>query len=63
LVEPPTAIVEDFCDMVSPMLELAKNLGMATPLLQHSRDLLLPRLISGEMDVSNIGIETNEVGA
>jgi len=37
------------------------NLARSQPLLEKARDLLLPRLISGEIDVSGLDIVVPEV--
>lgn len=47
-----------FSDAVRPMVDLAANLVRQNANLRATRDLLLPRLVSGELDVSDLDIET-----
>ena len=59
LLEPTESIVTKFETAAEPIsLELA-NLTMKNTNLQQTRDLLLPKLISGEIDVSELDIETD----
>jgi type I restriction enzyme S subunit len=43
---------------IRPMVDLAANLATQNTNLRSTRDLLLPRLVSGEIDVSELEIET-----
>jgi type I restriction enzyme, S subunit len=54
---PPKALVDRFADFVAPMDRLASNLMAVSDNLQTTRDLLLPRLTSGQLDVSDLDIE------
>lgn len=49
---PPAPLLERFEAMAWPLLELSGHLGAANSRLQASRDLLLPRLVSGELSLS-----------
>ncbi len=49
---PPLALLERFERAAWPLLELSGSLGEANKRLASSRDLLLPRLISGELSVT-----------
>ncbi|MEY8689644.1 MAG: restriction endonuclease subunit S [Leptothrix sp. (in: b-proteobacteria)] len=49
---PPIELLERFEAQTWPMLELVGQLGEANKRLAASRDLLLPRLISGELEVN-----------
>ncbi len=49
---PPTPLLSDFEARSWPMLQLSGTLGRANAYLAATRDLLLPRLLSGELDVS-----------
>ncbi len=40
-----------------PAVALLGQLGWETTNLRRTRDLLLPRLVSGEVDVSGVGVE------
>jgi len=49
---PPTALLEQFELLASPMLSWVKSALLRQNNLRTTRDLLLPKLISGELDVS-----------
>ena len=49
---PSFAVQEKFDQLVAPMLHQRRTLEAANKLLAQSRDLLLPRLISGELSAS-----------
>jgi type I restriction enzyme S subunit len=51
---PPSDLQEHFALLVLPHYELASNLGVKNANLRATRDLLLPKLISGELDVSTL---------
>lgn len=53
---PPSYLIEAFTNLVQPLLELAHKLRMKNITLHRTRDLLLPRLISGEMDVAGVEV-------
>jgi type I restriction enzyme S subunit len=60
VVVPPAEIERRFLNLVDPIAKhieilLAKNLN-----LRQTRDLLLPKLVSGEVDVSALDIETGD---
>ena len=57
LAVPPSSIVDSFSQCVRPMFELSNELFKANAVLRETRDLLLPKLISGEIDVSELDIE------
>ena len=44
------------------MYSLRQVLSDQTAVLRDARDLLLPRLVSGELDVSELGPEPQAVG-
>lgn len=48
---PPVAVAHDFHELVWPMLEQAENLLSANLKLVEARDALLPKLMSGEIQV------------
>lgn len=50
----PEALQEKFRDSVKPLYDLASVLGVKNTNLRATRDLLLPKLISGELDVSTL---------
>ena len=59
----PTHNVEQaFSETVGPMDSLRKALAAQNRILREARDLLLPRLVSGELDVSELGLGLVAVG-
>lgn len=53
---PPLEVAKRFVEMVQPVGKLIENLQSKNANLRHTRDLLLPKLISGEVDVENIEV-------
>ena len=51
MVMPTNSLMSMFTDIVSPMFEQMLNLQLANQKLRTARDLLLPRLMSGELAV------------
>lgn len=58
LAVPPLPLAQAYGELVSPMRRLAENLSLQNANLRSTRDLLLPKLVSGEIDVSELDIET-----
>jgi len=56
IVVPPLTIQEAFANSVGPARRLPIALAAATFTLRATRDLLLPHLISGEIDVTDLNI-------
>ena len=56
---PPAAICEQFGEFIKPMVQLTYRLDKRNQNLRQTRDLLLPKLISGEIDVSELDIDTD----
>ena len=54
LVVPPTELTKAFELSVGPMMSLVLQLELKNQNLRTTRDLLLPKLISGELDVSTL---------
>ncbi|WOC31851.1 restriction endonuclease subunit S [Caproicibacterium argilliputei] len=50
---PPDEVISDFCHIVTPMYDLIASNTIESQSLAKTRDSLLPRLMSGELDVSN----------
>lgn len=48
---PPNRILEQYNQLVVPMVDLASSLALKNRTLAMTRDMLLPRLISGEIQV------------
>jgi type I restriction enzyme S subunit len=63
VVLPHQRILEQFNQFVEPLLVLKKNLIKRNDNLRQTRDLLLPKLISGEIDLENLEINTGEIAA
>lgn len=53
---PPDSVIKDFCQIVTPMYDLIASNIVENQSLAKSRDSLLPRLMSGELDVSAIDL-------
>ena len=49
--------------MIRPSLDLMLNLTFKNELLRQTRDLLLPKLISGDLDVSELDIKVPEANS
>jgi len=60
LVVPPLDIAERFDKVVEPSLALIVSLSKRNEALRRTRDLLLPKLISGEVDVTDLDITIPE---
>ncbi|CAM3712234.1 Type I restriction modification DNA specificity domain-containing protein [Deinococcus frigens] len=56
LLRPDLALQNDFGERVRPLRGAVVNLERRNTNLRRTRDLLLPRLVSGELDVSNLDI-------
>ncbi len=57
MVLPTLDVIEKFDVIASPLLLQVKTLSEKNANLRHTRDLLLPKLISGEVDVQNLNGE------
>lgn len=60
---PPEELRDVFSLQADAMLEQAEALEDAAEVLRYTRDLLLPRLISGDVDVTDLDIEVPEAAA
>lgn len=56
VLTPPLALVTEFEQQCAPIFKLIETLGMANGSLVKTRDLLLPRLISGKLRVDDLDI-------
>ncbi|ESX96700.1 restriction endonuclease subunit S [Mesorhizobium sp. LNJC403B00] len=52
IIVPPTGTIKDFDQIAATVFKLEKNLGRQVENLRAQRDFLLPKLICGEIDVS-----------
>ena len=50
---PPDSIIEEFCQIVSPMYDLISKNIIENQSLAKARDIMLPKLMNGELDVSD----------
>ena len=60
VVIPPTQITQRFNSFVRDVVDKIQNLIFQNKNLRQTRDLLLPKLISGEIDVSQLDIDTDQ---
>jgi type I restriction enzyme S subunit len=60
---PSSEILKKFDEYILPLFKLKKSLITRNTNLCKTRDLLLPKLVSGEIDVENLDIETLEIAA
>lgn len=61
LVRPSASVVASFENAVGPMFCLVGNLTRQNRVLTEARDLILPPLISGELDVSDLDLDLEPV--
>ena len=54
LASPPSSVGEKFDRLVAPMIDEAELLGVKIQNLRQTRDLLLPRLLSGGLALKNL---------
>lgn len=54
---PPEPIRERFTALVKPMFQMVNQLSLQNDSLRQTRDLLLPRLISGKLRVDALDIQ------
>ncbi len=59
-VWPPLDAVESFTNRVTPLLRLVQNHRLRNRNLRTTRDLLLPKLMSGQVDVEDLDIDIGE---
>jgi len=57
---PPPNLMRTFDSYTSLLLRSMLNIMHRNAILRHTRDLLLPKLISGELDVSGLDIDIGE---
>ena len=59
ILSPPHGLLERFDKMIAPIFDNIATLDLKNTNLRQTRDLLLPKLISGEIDVSELDIDTD----
>lgn len=63
ILKPTNEIMKAFNEVANPILETIKVLQQKNDNLRKTRDLLLPKLISGQIDVENLDIDTGKIAA
>jgi type I restriction enzyme S subunit len=63
IVMPPLPCQKQFSDTVGALRRLPISIAMATATLRATHDLLLPRLVSGEIDVTDMNIAVPDAAA
>ena len=61
VVLPPDSIIDEFTEIGETLFRQAKLLRQKNSNLRATRDLLLPKLISGKLDVEDLDIETGKL--
>ena len=59
ILSPSQDLLERFDKMIEPIFDNIVALNLKNTNLRQARDLLLPKLISGEIDVSELDIDTD----
>lgn len=63
ILVPDSRAMGSFQQLAEPQMALIRNLLRQNEVLREARDLLLPRLVSGELDVSELDLNLEAVGA
>jgi len=58
---PSPGTVERFSRIAQPILKLSSSLRLRNVAVREARDLLLPRLVSGELDVRDLPIDSGQI--
>jgi type I restriction enzyme S subunit len=58
LIQPEDSLAKRFESLIEPVFKEIENLTAKNSILRRTRDLLLPKLISGEVDVEELSNET-----
>jgi type I restriction enzyme S subunit len=56
LAVPPRELADRFEECVGPLFDTAYRLSLQARQLSSLRDLLLPKLVMGQIDVSSLGL-------
>ena len=56
ILKPNNDLLQTFSKIIAPFFEEVKILSIKNESLKQTRDILLPRLISGEINVENIEV-------
>lgn len=57
LLRPTNSVVKGFETVATPMADLVAYLSRQNVVLRKARDLLLPRLVSGQLDISELDLD------
>jgi len=57
ITQPPESVLQSFRSLVGPMFRMIHVLNVKNEILRKTRDLLLPKLVSGEISVEEIETE------
>lgn len=60
ILTPPQSVMVRYTELSKPLFDQMETLLAANALLKKTRDLLLPRLISGKLSVENLELPSNE---
>ncbi|MBH8564405.1 restriction endonuclease subunit S [Nostoc sp. CENA67] len=63
IICPPVELQIKFSDFTYNINQFIKNIQHKNETLRQTRDLLLPKLISGQIDVENLNIDTLDIAA
>ena len=63
VAKPTSDLMSRYETAVRPMYSLRRVLSDQATILREARDLVLPRLVSGELEVSELGLELEAAGA
>jgi len=63
IVHPDTNTLDAFEEIIKPIFKSVYNVALKDEILRRTRDLLLPKLIGGEIDVSGLDIRIPEAEA
>jgi type I restriction enzyme S subunit len=63
VVKPPLNLIGKFGTLIEPFFEKILNLLNKNANLRQTRDLLLPKFISGEIDIENLDMHTGKIAA
>ena len=61
MILPKHELIEKYQQLCESNFDLILNLGYKNRILRQTRDLLLPKLISGKIDVSELDIKVDEI--
>jgi type I restriction enzyme S subunit len=57
IIKPPIELQQEFNNLIEPSHHLKNHLKNHNDNLRKTRDILLPKLISGEVDVENVDLK------